>query len=226
MRTKALLLSAALVAAGVATSMAQTSNVYSLNIVGYINVPFQKGYNLLASQLDVDGVDNISTVLSNGVPDGAQYFTLTSTGFDPNSPTYDAGSGAWLDNSFNNATNVVKPGQAFLLFSPNISGTITLVGQVSSSTNTFPVLAGYGFYGEMAPAATDLVTAGFPSIDGAQFFTLNGNTYVQNGTYDVGSGAWLDNSFNTVFPTPAVGQGFLIFNPHAATTWTQKFVVQ
>ena len=41
MRTKALLCAAAL-AAGTAASMAQ-SNVYSLNIVGYVNVPLTSG---------------------------------------------------------------------------------------------------------------------------------------------------------------------------------------
>jgi hypothetical protein len=49
MRTKALLCTSA-VAAGVATSMAQP-NVYSLNVVGYVNVPIQGGvsFNLLAN---------------------------------------------------------------------------------------------------------------------------------------------------------------------------------
>src|ERR1700730_12330845 len=51
MRTKTLVCAAALMAAGVATSMAQ-SNVYSLNVVGYINITFPANkYTLTANQL-------------------------------------------------------------------------------------------------------------------------------------------------------------------------------
>ena len=30
-------------------------NVYSLNVVGYINIPLVEGFNLVANQLDFDG---------------------------------------------------------------------------------------------------------------------------------------------------------------------------
>ena len=53
MRTKVLICAAALAAASAFTTMAQ--NVYSLNIVGYINVPLIEGFNLVANQLDFDG---------------------------------------------------------------------------------------------------------------------------------------------------------------------------
>ena len=72
MRTKTLLLSAAALAAGVVTSMA--ANTYSVNVVGYINVTVQPGFNIIGNQLDVDGVDTISTVLNASTPasqDGA-----------------------------------------------------------------------------------------------------------------------------------------------------------
>ena len=48
MRTKALLLTAALGLASVATSMAQA--VYSVNVVGYINLTMKPGFNLVANQ--------------------------------------------------------------------------------------------------------------------------------------------------------------------------------
>src|SRR5580704_8349750 len=63
MRTKTLLLTAALVAAGVASSMAQ-SNVYSLNIVGYVNIPVTKGkLYMLNNPFDTGTGNNISNVL-------------------------------------------------------------------------------------------------------------------------------------------------------------------
>lgn len=59
MRTKTLLLSAAAVAAGVASLKAQ-SNVYSLNVVGYVNVNLPAGFNMIQNPLD-DGAGNIVT---------------------------------------------------------------------------------------------------------------------------------------------------------------------
>lgn len=225
MRTKTLLLTAALVAAGVASSMAQSSNVYSLNVVGYINLPIVPGYNLVCNQLDVDGIDNVNTALTNGTPDQTQLFTFTGAGFS--SPiTYQASAPGWFDSSFNPATNNVFPGLAFFLFNPGTTtNTITLVGSVVQTTNTFPIGKGYGFYAVVPPVASDLDTNGFPAEDQMQFFTFN-KGYSQPITYQAGGPGWFDSSFTQQFPTPPVGQGFLIFNPDAATTWTQSFSVQ
>jgi hypothetical protein len=230
MRTKTILLTAALVAAGVATSMAQ-SNVYSLNVVGYVNLSITPGYNLIANQLDVDGIDNVNTALTNGVPDQSQLFTWNGTTFNP-SITFFAGTG-WLDlnNGGNPATNNVYPGTAFFLYNAgSVTNTVTLVGSVVQTTNTFHVGTGYGFYAVVPPVASDLDTNAFPAEDQMQYFTFSGGshgTYVQGYTYFAGTG-WLDlnNGGAQVFPTPAVGQGFLIYNPDAATTWTQSFTVK
>src|SRR5256885_410376 len=70
MRTKTLLSTAALLAAGLATSMAQSSNVYSLNVVGYVNAPVITGYNFAANPFDTsDGLNKASTVYPNPSPD-------------------------------------------------------------------------------------------------------------------------------------------------------------
>src|ERR1041385_5044775 len=55
MRTKTLLLAAALTAAGLATSLAQ-SNVYSLNVVGYVNVNVAGNkFNMMSAPLNFTG---------------------------------------------------------------------------------------------------------------------------------------------------------------------------
>ena len=66
MRTKTLFLTAALSAVGMATSMAQT--VYSVNIVGYINLPVVHGLSLVANQLNA--APNNSVVGLFGTPPG------------------------------------------------------------------------------------------------------------------------------------------------------------
>ena len=55
MRTKALLVAAA-IAAGAVTAMAQ-SNVYSLNIVGYVNMTQNAGFKIWANPLNTTNND-------------------------------------------------------------------------------------------------------------------------------------------------------------------------
>src|SRR5882672_6022591 len=70
MRTKALLCAAGMLAAGAATCMAQ-GNVYSLNVVGYINVSYTNKFQMVANQLDLDGSgtnNTVQTVFGTNVP--------------------------------------------------------------------------------------------------------------------------------------------------------------
>jgi hypothetical protein len=61
MRTRSILLGAALLAAGVASSMAQVSNVFSVNVVGYVSIDVTSNkYKLMQNPLD-DGKGNIVT---------------------------------------------------------------------------------------------------------------------------------------------------------------------
>lgn len=208
--------------------MAQ-SNVYSLNIVGYVNLTIQPGYNLVANQLDADGTDSVNVALTNGVPDQTQLFGFSGGAFT-SAITFQAGGGnQWYDDSFNLATNTIFPnGQAFFLY--NVSGapaTITLTGSVLTSTNSSTITPGYNFAAIDFPVAQDLDTNGFPQIDQEQYFTLVNGSYTAAYTYQAGGNGWYDDSFNQVFPTPAVGQGFVIYNPgNTSGTWAQSFSVQ
>src|SRR5512143_1383743 len=70
MRTKALLLGAMIGAASLATSMAQ---VYSVNIVGYINVPIPTGFSIVANQLNNSAGNAIENVIPNSPTDISVY---------------------------------------------------------------------------------------------------------------------------------------------------------
>src|SRR5882672_2501980 len=69
MRTKTLICAAVLMAAGVATSLAQ-SNVYSLNVVGYVNVPTTGAgnFNMMANPLNNanNGITNLFATAQDG----------------------------------------------------------------------------------------------------------------------------------------------------------------
>src|SRR5262245_22309005 len=149
MRTKALL-AAALLAAGVATSMAQSSNVYSLNIVGYVNVSAPAGNTILANPLDKDGTNSANKIFTYGanvLPDGT--IISTWTGYSYDSTTYDASLGIdpgnWYDSNLNaKAPPLLPPGKGFFINLPT-AYTNTFTGNTipgPASTNTVSVPAG------------------------------------------------------------------------------------
>src|ERR1044071_5172553 len=86
MRTKALICAAGLLAASAVSSMAQGS-VYSLNVVGYINVTLTNGFNLIANQLDLNGTLNftnntVTAVLGTNLPANSKAYAYdTSSGY-------------------------------------------------------------------------------------------------------------------------------------------------
>src|SRR5437588_10363094 len=83
MRTKTLLLTAALSAAGVASSMAQ-GTVFSVNAVGYVNTTVGPKFSLIANPLTASD-NTINTLFKTGIqgtiPPGFQVFRFGTTGF-------------------------------------------------------------------------------------------------------------------------------------------------
>ncbi|MCX7872360.1 MAG: hypothetical protein N2487_03660, partial [Verrucomicrobiae bacterium] len=70
MKTKAILLAAAVAVAGAVAVKAQT--VYSVNVVGYVNVTLYPGFNLIANPLNTTN-NTIASLLPN-VPGGTMLF--------------------------------------------------------------------------------------------------------------------------------------------------------
>jgi len=240
MRTKTAILAAAAIAAGALASQAQ--NVYSLNVVGYINLPIPHGYSLLANQLT--GTDNkVQTVLGVNFTSGTQVISWNAAtqGFGTGDTFYDinATGGApagWYDSSFNPSTTLLNPGTAFFILNPGPATNATVVGQVTQGANTAQISTGYSFLSTIPPLAVDLATNGplaLPPINSAQVLTFNNaaNSYVGVATYyDINStggapAGWYDSAFNPAQIIPAVGQGFVLLSPSAAN-WVQTFSVQ
>ena len=244
MRTKTLLLSAAALAAGVATSMA--ANVYSVNVVGYINVVTSPGYNMIANQLDVDGVDAIPAVLSFAADPNSLNNCLTYN-YDKAHATYDvdyfdntgfSGPTGWYDNNTGNtSTNVVPPGKGFFFYNAQTTNiTLTLVGSVIQGTNVVAITSGYNLISTLAPVQQALLPAtnGFPANDTSLYLaftntTGHGNYAVADYYDDTGfsgpTGWYNNNTGNAETPTPAVGQGYFIYTA-TSSPWTYTFTVQ
>src|SRR5205823_10525287 len=81
MRTKTLILTAVLSAAGLATSFAQNP-VYSQNAVGYINVNLSAGYTLIACQLNASPNNSLETLFGTLLVAGDTVYKFNCTGFN------------------------------------------------------------------------------------------------------------------------------------------------
>jgi len=221
MRTKTLLLSAAVFAAGIAVSTAQS--VYSINAVGYVNLTVANGYNLIANPLN--GTNNSINTVMPTAPDGSSVLRWNNQA----QTFYQAETylgGTWFDGNFNVSTTVINPGEGF--FFQNNSGasaTLTFVGEVPQGNLTNRVSANYGFYSSQVPQSGTLTSLGFPGQDGMTYNGWNAASQGYNQAYTYLGGTWFDNNFNPADPVPAVGEAFLITNPGGAVNWTRTFSV-
>jgi len=239
MRTKTTILTAALIAAGIASSMAQ-SQVYSLNIVGYIQVPLTTGLNLVTAPLvgaDFSVNTSLTNIMdSNGVPIQSGSLIQYKTGVGFGGGLTAGGDGTWLNSSdFSLATNTVHPGEGFFISIDAGAGnttnlTMTLTGSVLRGTNSYAVPAGFSFMGQFEPIVGDITTNNFPvqdAVDNDVLETFNtGLGKYNNGLLGEsaanGGPAFLSAAdFSTVIFAPALGTGWLYVNKNATTNWTQ-----
>ena len=228
MRTKTLLLSAAVLAAGVASSMA--ANVYSVNVVGYVNLGFVGGgnglYQLAANPLDAS--NNGGNTLANVFPAPADGTTFEI--WDPAHNTYVGDTfafGSWAAGG----TNIVAPGTGIFVLSSS-PWTNTFVGTVMQGalSNPFGSLNVNSFLGSQVPvngtADTLNLTPGLP--DGTIVEPWNAGTQTfAGGGYTWAFGSWTDPLGGSTAPPITVGEGVLINTPPGNPgVWATNFVVQ
>jgi hypothetical protein len=216
-------LGAAILAAGIASSVAQ--NVYSLNVVGYYNVAVKgnAALTLCANQLNT-GTNGINQVIPT-TDLGAQVLTFVNN--DYNIDVFDGS--AWLDNNSGNPSTTTLPtGKGFFFGSAGGAAdkNLTFVGEVPQGAVNLTLPGGIGLVGTTTPQALELSAAnGFPQLLNAQVLYYNNTIsdyviYVNDGTQ------WLDNnSGDPVTLIPAVGQGWFWQN-NTASAWNRNFTVQ
>lgn len=219
MRTKTLLLTAALTAAGAATSMAQ---VYSVNMVGYINQSVPAGYSIIANHLN-NTPDNLVVNLFPTPPDGTAFYKYNGVGFDVLEN---------LGGAYEGSTGMtLNPGESAYVNAPS-AFTQTLVGEVQLASS-LTIATGYQMVASVLPQSLPLEGAandGVPAAAvGLGFTPAEGDTVYR---YDNASqsfkvdeylgGAWEPAG---VPPTPAIGEGFWISRTGAAGSWSRNFVV-
>jgi hypothetical protein len=234
MRTKTLLITAALAAAGLVSASAQ---VYSVNAVGYVNLTIPaNGYRIISNPLNGNPDNNLNTILAlpqDGSFDGAsvyRYNSLTQTYRD--TMQWVSGPG-WLASAPEDL--VVNPGEGFFL--QNIAGqplNITMVGEVPSGTTQNPIQGDskYTLASALVPRGGQIGYTGlagsleFPADTGDSLYIFNYLTqgYEETAQYVEGVG-WLHATFPPEGPTINPGEGFFVQKLAPNRNWTMTFTV-
>ena len=236
MRTKTLLLSAVALAAGIVASQAQTSNVYSANVVGYVNVVLPGGgqYQLCANPFDDGNGNYLTNVMGNSLPKQSQVLIWNGAGYD--SVLRGGTPAVWPVGT----TNQVPPGVGFFVKNGGVGApnlTNTFVGSVvvqNGSSVTNNLNPSYTLVGSPIPYAGNLAISGQGSGDanmdygsplGKASQILVWNYAAQTYSTVVSKGGSANTWNGTASITP--GQGFFVKNQTSASvTGPQTNVVE
>jgi len=223
MRTKTLLLTAAISAAGILATMA--AGVTSVNVVGYINVTVPTGFSYLANQLNAADL-TIGKLITTANPGTTVYtfagnFTANTfaTYYDPADPT----TLVWDD-----ATSQLKLGSGVLVYNPGAAFNVTFVGEVAQGALSTPITAGFNIVSSQVPQAGGIQSVlGYTPAPGDVVYTPAGGSpfsaHVFAPYYDPADNTTLvwDDSGE---PTLAVGAAALLFSADGHA-WTRSFTV-
>jgi hypothetical protein len=215
MRTKTLLLTTVLGVASIVAAVAQTTPVYSVNAVGYINVTVPPGYSLIANQLKAAS-SKVSDLLT-GVPGGTKIFKFDNAKNAYVVNGYDSDFQAW-----DSTTMTLDPGEGAFIFNPSktASFNVTFVGEVPQGDVSINIPAGYSIISSKVPQAGGLDTLGYvPAASDAIFRFDNAKNAYSVYRYDADFQAWDPGT-----PSVNVGESFFILKA-AAGKWTRTFTV-
>lgn len=214
MRTKTVLLTAALGVVGAATVSAQ---VYSVNTVGYVNSELKPGFNLIANPLDNKAANGntVGNLFGTALGDGATVYKFVSG-------AYEVANGFTDLFGWEKADQTLAPGEgAFVFISGAAAKTVTFVGDVMQGTLVIDLKKGFNMVSSKVPQAGKLqADLGYVPADGDTVYQHN-----RGAAYKVANG------FTTLFgwgegdPDIAVGEALWI-SKEAAGTWTREFTVK
>ena len=212
MKTKALLLTALLGAAGAASSVAQTNSPYSQNAVGYINLSLGPGFSMVANPL-INVTNDLNTIVTN-VPAGTILYFLDSSSSKYNSTTFTNGSWTPLDN-------VLSPGNGALMFQPIQQAiNLTFVGSIPQGSLSTHIPAGLSIQSIQIPVALSLTNnlVNFPVSEGDTVYRFNN----ASGQFSVAT--YTHGRLQPSDVIPAVGESFFVLKS-AAADWNITFTI-
>ena len=164
------------------------TQVVSQNIVGYVRLNLNKGYNLIGNQLN-NGDNRINNVLN--VPDGTTVYKFNGK--------YSANS--YVDGAWDVPTMTLPVGEGFFINVPNATA-ITLIGEVSQNNNK--TLAD-GINLLSIPLA---VSGGLTDVGG--LVASEGDVVYQWTGTGFSAKEFVDGTWSPSVPTIKVGEGFFL----------------
>jgi hypothetical protein len=217
MRTKALFVAAAFVAAGIVSSMAQ---VYSDNVVGYVNATMVPGFNLITNPLDAG--DNTVQALLPGEPGLKVYkFRANQTGYDIAEFVEFLGETLWQGPNFE-----IAPGEGVFVLNPLAENlVVTFVGEIQDGMQTISVPEGFSIRSSIVPQAGALASQlAFPAVPTDLIYKWNKTTQ-----------SWTDGIFtlqeflgevmwSPSEPSLEVGEAFFV-KKAGTVNWDRDFAV-
>ena len=230
---KTLLIAAAALAAGMLSVQAQGSNVYSQNIVGYVNQQLVGGFNLVVPPVSASSSNMISAeaafpCLISG--DVLYIWKTDGSGFDI---AYFNGIGDWYEGVSFAAIPVPNVRVGGGVFYQNNSGhteTNTYSGTVIL-TNTVNLIGGFTMTGSTAPVGGSIESTNlalpFTSGDVVFLWKADGSGY--DIAYYNGPGDWYDGVSFAAIPVPnvSIGLGFYYQNNSGFNTnWIQILIIK
>lgn len=224
MRTKTILAAAAFIAVGVLASKAQ--NVYSLNIVGYVNIPVGS-LTAIANPLrsgpsgEVDRADHV-------VPYSEGDTIQVWTGVSWKAYSMDSlSSSGWTDDGGDvdaSSLPILGPGVGFFYGNNSGISQITLVGEVRTGANAVTLPPGLTPTGSSLPYSGNISTGsvGLDVQDGDVIQTWTGAAWKAVTRDELSDTGWIDDNGDAAEPTLAVGQAFFYLNNGASFNWVQE----
>jgi len=225
MRTKTLILSAVLSAAGIASSLAQ---VYSVNAVGYVNVTVPAGpgaFVAAGNPLNYPDGTNPANTLDNILPN-APNNTTKVWDFDPvtgNFALYTKRATGWSGAAGVN----FNPGKGFFIQNDAATPiTLTFVGEVPQGSKTVAYTAGFNLIASAFPLSGGLESfLGYPAVNGDKVYQFDPASQ-QYALYTRRATTW-SPSEPTIGANAAyanVAEGFFL-QAVSAGSWTRTFTV-
>jgi len=219
---KTLLIAAAALAAGVISTQAQ---VYSQNVVGYVNTPLPAGFTPIVNPLqNSDNTQtNSATVVMPNIPDLSYVYNWNGNSY----VTYIVFQGAYYDVNQNPVpTPNFNVGNGLFInasqpFTNTFVGTVLTVNggaPGTTVTNTVNMVQGYNFVNSQIPIAGGISTKlQLNCPDLSYVYTWNGSSW---NTAIVFGGAFYDVNQNPI-PEPQVNVGSAFFvNASSAFQWS------
>jgi hypothetical protein len=188
--------------------IAASAQVYSVNVVGYVNVDLVPGFNLIANPLNNTTGNDLNTIMPLGdTAIGTTIYRYVAGAFTES--TYLGSATGWLPNA------TVAPGEGIFI-NAGAAATVTFVGEVlQGAASNMDIASGLSLIGSKVPQAASLDTTGFPAAVGDIVYFFRAGAYTES-TY---VGTFIPEAI------PGVGEGFWV-SKSAPGSWTRDFQVQ